>query len=86
MSSTIIGFGKQTRKDFGAVAKVTCPRCSNELFYHLIHTRIWFTYFFIPVLPYRSQYNLECPVCSHEIAVYAAEIEAAKQGTLTIHT
>lgn len=85
MSSVIIGFGRKTRRDYGQVALLVCPRCSNNVYYHLIHIRSWFTYFFIPIFPYHSEHLIECPICANNIRLQGEEIEAAKQGTLKLH-
>ncbi|MDX6692671.1 MAG: hypothetical protein QOF02_274 [Blastocatellia bacterium] len=85
MSSVIIGFGRRTTKYYGEVTSLKCPRCSNYVHYHLTHTRIWFTYFFIPIFPYHSEYRVECPICAQSILLQGEEIEAAKQGKLRLH-
>lgn len=85
MSFTIIGFGRRTRIDYGAITSLECPRCSNNVSYHLVRTRIWFTYFFIPIFPYKTEYNAECPICAYNIKLQGEEVEAARQGALNIH-
>jgi hypothetical protein len=85
MSFILIGFGKQTRKDLGQTGVVQqCVWCHNLVFYHLIILRTWFTYFFIPVFPYRREYLAECPICASSITIQGDEIRAAKQGELKI--
>jgi ribosomal protein S26 len=85
MSSVIIGFGRRTTKYYGEVAALKCIRCSNHVHYRLTHIRTWFTYFFIPIFPYRSEYRVACPICSYSISLRGKEIEAAKQGTLRLY-
>lgn len=80
----IIGFGRRKKKDFGEITQVRCPRCHNDVLYHLTRTRTWFTLYFIPILPYRTQHRLECPICSHGIRVFRDGIEALRQGELNI--
>ena len=70
--------------DYGAINKLKCPRCSNNVSYHLIRTRTWFTYFFIPIFPYKTEYNAECPICTYSIKLLGEEVEAARHGTLNI--
>lgn len=85
MSFIIIGFGKQTRRDLGKTGiEQKCVRCSSTMFYHLILLRMWFTYFFIPVFPYRKEFRIECPVCATGIQLQGEEIKAAKKGQLRI--
>lgn len=86
MSFILVGFGKRTRKDFGETGRVQqCIWCSNSVFYHLVRTNTWFTYFFIPIFPYRSEYRIECPICHNGLALKKAEIKAALRGTLNVY-
>jgi hypothetical protein len=85
MSLTIIGFGKVTVRDLGKTGlEQQCVWCSSHVFYHLIFIRTWFTYFFIPLIPYRSEYRVECPACLNGIRITGRELEAARQGELTL--
>lgn len=86
MSLTLITFGKRTFKDLGETGEEQCcVWCSRPVFYHLILVRTWLTYFFIPVIPYRSEYLVQCPVCSGGMEIRGDEIEAAKRGELRLH-
>lgn len=80
----IIGFGRRKKRDRGEIVQVKCPRCSNTVFYHYTHTRTWLTLYFIPILPYRSERRLECPICSHGMRIFRNEIEEVRQGTMNI--
>lgn len=59
----IYGFGKTTTKDFGTLQTAPCTNCNNQVKKQLVRVRTWFTLFFIPVIPYRTQYFLICPIC-----------------------
>jgi hypothetical protein len=86
MSFIIIGFGRQIRKDFGTKGHTQqCVRCTNSVFYHLVHTKTYFTFFFVPIFSYRSEYRVECPICHHGVELQGEEIEAAKHGTLKVY-
>jgi hypothetical protein len=86
MSLTIIGFGKVTSKDLGETGQEQpCVWCSARVFYHLILVRTWLTYFFIRVLPYRSDYRLVCPACARFVIIRGAEIKAARRGQIKLH-
>jgi hypothetical protein len=86
MSLTIIGFGKVTSKDLGEIGQEQpCVWCSALVYYHLILIRTWFTYFFIPVIPYRRAYQVMRPACSLSITISGEEVKAAKRGELTLH-
>jgi hypothetical protein len=80
----IVGFGRRKKNDLGEIIVVECPRCNNEVSYHLIHTRTWLTLYFIPVLPYRNERRLECPICSHGMRVSRNEIKSIRQGEIGI--
>lgn len=86
MSFTLITFGKKTFKDLGETGEEQrCVWCSRPVFYHLILARTWLTYFFIPVIPYRSGYLVQCPACSGAMEIRGDEIKAAKRGELRLH-
>ncbi len=78
----IFGFGKKKVTDFGAVAQIRCLRCSNQVQYHLLHARTCLTYFFIPIIPYRSRYILQCLICGYAFELNKAEAQAARRGEL----
>jgi hypothetical protein len=87
MSFILIGFGKQTRRDLGETGdEMQCPWCSNIIFNHLILVRTWLTCFFIPIIPYRSEYLIMCPACAKGVVIYGEEIKAAKRGELRIRS
>jgi hypothetical protein len=85
VSITIIGFGKIISKDLGEIGlEQICIWCSAHVCYHLVILRTWFTYFFIPVIPYRKEYRIVCPICSGNIRILGEEVEAARRGELTL--
>jgi hypothetical protein len=79
MNMIIFGWGKATNLQYGPTLGVTCPNCNNETWYHLLRRRLWFTLFFIPVIPYSSEYLLLCQVCSQGIKLTGDKIEKAKR-------
>lgn len=85
MSFILIGIGKKTSKNLGAAGQEQpCVWCSYVVFYHLILTRTWLTYFLIPVIPYRSEYHLQCPACARSMMLSGEEVKAAKRGELIL--
>lgn len=85
MSLTIIGFGKVTFKDLGETGtEQTCVWCAARVVYHLVLVRTWFTYFFIPVIPYRRAHLAGCPECGEGILISGEEVKAAKRGELKL--
>ena len=59
----LFGWGYRTVKNYGPVRKIQCNKCSNETSWLLQKLTTWFTLFFIPVIPYKRDYLLVCPVC-----------------------
>lgn len=83
MSLIIIGFGKVTVSDLGQVAQEQqCVWCSGQVCYRLVRARTWFSFFFVPVIPYRSEYRVVCPACSRGMAIRGSEVEAVRRGEL----
>ena len=76
----IFGFGRTTFKDCGPDIPVMCERCRNDVSYHFIERKKWFTLFFIPILPYSSSKLVICPVCSNAVEMPAADWEARRQA------
>ena len=75
----IFGWGRVTNKQYGATLVLNCPHCHYETWWHLIRRRVWFTFFFIPVIPYRSKHLLLCQACSKGEELAGDRIERAKQ-------
>jgi len=73
----IFGWGHQARKEFGATLPAICPNCGNKCYWHLTRVRVWFTLFFIPVIPYSSQHWLLCEVCSRGIELTGDQVPKA---------
>ena len=73
------GWGKQTRTEYGPVMPMTCSHCNNDVYWNLTRIREWFTIFFLPIIPYKSEHHLLCPICSWGVELHGSEIERAKQ-------
>lgn len=85
MSLILFTSGKQTFKDLGETGQEQrCVWCSQTVFYHLILVRTWLTYWFIPFLPYRSEYRIECLACAEGVWLRGDEAKAAKRGELKL--
>ena len=61
----IIGLGSQTRKEYGKTPAQLCGRCHNNTKRAIAKVTSWFSLFFIPIFPYKSQYLLVCPICGN---------------------
>lgn len=74
----IFGWGRQTLKSFGPVLKYRCDHCHNEKHWMLYCKRTWFTLFFIPVIPYSTEYLMLCPVCNYGVKLEKSKFEEYK--------
>lgn len=75
----IVGWGHRRDHVLGPVEKMVCPRCQREDFWELVRLGYWATLFFIPVIPYKSEYVLRCPICCAMTAVPAEEVPRRQQ-------
>jgi hypothetical protein len=60
----IFGWGRTTVKKYGPGRGMTCPNCRNSVRANLALKRVWFTLFFIPVIPYEVRRIEHCPLCN----------------------
>lgn len=74
----IFGWGHQTIKQIGAVFKNLCSHCHNEEYWILTRITTWFTFFFIPVIPYSVRYFLSCPICKYGLTLDDKQIGELK--------
>lgn len=63
------GFGKVTRKFLGTVFVKECSYCNQITSWQLCITRTWFTLFFIPIIPYKTEKCVMCPNCGSYIKI-----------------
>jgi hypothetical protein len=75
----LFGWGHQTTKDYGPAIPIVCPNCHNEGYWHLLHVRVWFTLFFIPLIPYESNHYLLCEICSRGMELSGEQVTKAKE-------
>lgn len=73
----LFGWGHQTTKNYGPTLPIRCPNCNNDTVWHLGRTKTWFTLFFIPVIPYRTDRYYVCEICAHGKLLDSAEFEEA---------
>jgi ribosomal protein S27AE len=77
----VFGWGHQTRKQFDPGIERQCPQCHNHVRMALLNLKKWFTFFFIPVIPYGSEYFLACPTCGHAVKLNKAQFDELRHGT-----
>ncbi|NLK86597.1 MAG: zinc-ribbon domain-containing protein [Clostridiaceae bacterium] len=74
----VFGWGRQTLKSFGPVLKYHCDHCHNEKHWVLYCKRTWFTLFFIPIIPYSTEYLMLCPICKYGVKLEKDKFEEYK--------
>ncbi len=77
----IFGWGHLTRKQYDSGIDRECPQCHNRVRMILLHVKRWFTFFFIPVIPYGQEYFLACPTCGHAVMLNKAQFTEIRNGT-----
>ena len=65
----IYGWNHKTRSVKGGVAEKQCGYCNTRSEWQLCVKRTWFTLFFIPIIPYHTEYCIDCPNCGSYIAL-----------------
>lgn len=61
----LFGFGKRTYQRLGSAGMRVCPICRNRAEWAYFRVRKWFTLFFVPIFPYKTQDVTICPVCGY---------------------
>lgn len=72
------GWGHTTKKIFGPAFKQLCSHCHNEEYWILTRVRVWFTLFFIPLIPYENKYYLTCPICEYGLTLNSEQINSIR--------
>lgn len=65
----IWGYGKVTKSNNGDFMKKECKYCETTSMWRLIKNTTWFTLYFLPIIPYRVMYCVECPKCESCIEI-----------------
>lgn len=68
-------FGCNYRKvqNYGPVKRAQCKNCKNETTFQLQKTSTWFAIFLLPIIPYRTNYLLVCPICKNYEEIDSSE-------------
>lgn len=78
-----VGWGKVTKSVAGQIFEKTCGYCNETHEWQLCKNRTWFTVFFIPVIPYKTQYAISCPNCGSYIALNQEQFNNMKNELQT---
>jgi len=66
----IWGWGHRKTDTYGEATEViVCARCNNEVRRVVLKDTTYFTLFFIPLIPYKSEHFVVCPVCGDAYAL-----------------
>jgi len=77
--SFIVGWPLK-EKDIGVVSPGYCDHCRNSSAWHLLKTRRWGTFFFIPFLPLGSKnWYLMCDICGAGLELEKHHVGYAKE-------
>lgn len=69
----IFSLADQKVKPLGKTGLMDCPRCNNTSEWVIHQAKTYFSIFFIPLIPYRNEFLLSCPVCRETRAITAEE-------------
>ncbi len=75
----IFGWGKRTVKEHGEAYPINCSNCNNQSFFKLVSIKTWFTVFFIPIISYKLENLLICPICNNGYELDKNNFERAKK-------
>lgn len=75
----LFGWGKRTIKELGSTEKHRCGHCGNIREWTYKKYTTWFTLFFIPVIPYKSVYVKECPICHGALIIGKEDINSGEE-------
>ncbi len=53
-----------------------CQYCHNNSFHTIVRTRRWFTLFFIPTIPIRTEFISRCNICGFQTSVPDGQVKA----------
>ncbi len=71
----IFGIGYNTNKEHQLQSSSFCNNCNNESRWMVSKATRWFTLFFIPVFPYKTEYITYCPICKSGFKITKEEFE-----------
>lgn len=77
----LFGWGKQT-ESIKARISTLCRNCQQQRNYLCVCRRTWFTLFFIPIIPYKTQYLIYCEGCHNGQEVSAEQFAQVLQQSL----
>ncbi len=80
-NNMIIWGWRKMRKVLLDVDEMECSNCHNINRFKLIRYTSWFTIFFIPLIPFKSDYFIVCPICEYGYKIDKIEKERIMQDS-----
>lgn len=69
----ILEWNHKKVNNYGPVKREQCKNCSNQTTLQLQKLTTWFSIFNIPLIPYRINYLLVCPICNNYEEIDSSE-------------
>lgn len=71
----IIAGANQKNERFITLKTKPCGRCNNQSFWILEKAKHFVTLFFLPVVPYKTEYHFYCSICGNSQLLNKEEFE-----------
>lgn len=71
---------KNIIKNYGLFGNDTCERCHNVVQKGIYCDTLWFTLFFIPVIPLTRHHFIGCPICGCHLDISKAQFREIING------
>jgi hypothetical protein len=72
----MIIWGFRTRNNVMGQIQYLCPQCRQSSFHTVVHSRRWFTFFFIPIFPIKQKVTMRCNLCGVRVQVDHKQAQA----------
>ena len=72
----LFGFGHSTSQDYKLQDISHCNHCNNDTRWTISRAIKWFTLFFIPIFPYKTEYVTYCPICNSGFKITQEEFDS----------
>jgi uncharacterized Zn finger protein len=74
----LYGWGRKTAKTYHSVLHYRCTGCDSVSPFHIIIVKTWFHLFYLPIIPYRTEYYIRCSSCGRFYAPNNELLESIK--------
>ena len=70
---SVFGWNCKKLQNFGPIKREKCNNCGNEATFQLQKMTTYITLFEFPIIPYRINYLLVCPICKNYQEIESSE-------------